>query len=220
MKRLIACGIGLAFLLDSGVSAESEAEPEAVTIPLDQIWGYRLAGTKKVLELDPLPNGRDPSFKDAYSRSTLVKIVRYLSTYVPDGKAGPGFVVAGSGKEALDRAYSVFQEKAKHEKAKQPSIPRDTDLSLVFYAYTAGCPLEIESVEKSAGSISVKYRFVARDAIHGSNRFAIIPLGRLEEGTVQVDIEQIPTHDPKVAEVVQRVSAERLICDSFSFDVR
>lgn len=210
MKRLIT--IGLVILSASAASADE--------IPLDSIWAYHLPGTKDIQELEPLPDLRDPSFKDAYSGSSVVKIARYLSTYVPEKKAGPGFVVVGTGKDALDRAYSVVQEKAKHKKAEQPIMPRDTDLSLVFYAYTAGCPLEIESVEKSAGSVTVKYRFVTRDAVHGSKKFAIIPLGRFEEGTVRVDIEQIPTDDPKVAEVVQRVNAERLICDSFSFDVR
>ncbi|MEX2168039.1 MAG: hypothetical protein WD851_01900 [Pirellulales bacterium] len=50
MRHAFAYGIGLALLLVGVTTAKSE--PEAVTIPLDQIWGYDMPGTQKVGEAD------------------------------------------------------------------------------------------------------------------------------------------------------------------------
>lgn len=214
MDRLsFVVGSSLVLLLLSRAIAVA-ANEQTKTIPLEKIWGYELPGTRNIRELDSA--ARDPK---TFTKSTTYKLAKLLSINVPDEgqQADPAFVVAATGKDALKKAYAVLTDK---KKEREP-LPRDSELTLVFYSYVTGWHAKINSVEQSPGLITVKYQFVApQEPSFGAVRYALIPIGKLSKGTTRVSIEQIPPVDYRGRAVPAMKDAERFVCNSFSFDVR
>jgi hypothetical protein len=193
---------------------------DAKLIPLDQIWGYEMPGTRDIRKLEPL-DVHDPSFKELYFQSRIKKIAGSLSAYVPEvgAKAPPAFVVVGTGEEALKKAHAVLTKKERKDTG--ASLPKDTELSLVFYTFLSGWHPKITAVEQSPGLIKVKYQFIApQEPSFGAKRFALIPIGKLSPGRVEVEIKEIPPVDYKRQPVMPRRKSERFVCGSFSFDVK
>jgi hypothetical protein len=200
---------------------EDPPAKDAKLIPLDQIWAYEMPGTRDIRELEPL-DVHDPSFKELYSQSRLRKIARFLSTYVPESgaKAPPAFVVIGEHKEALSNASAVFS-KQQLKQTKNQSVPRDTNLFLVFYSYVTGWQSQINSIERSSNQITVRYQFISpREPSAATPRFALIPIGKLSPGRVQVEIKELPPVDYQGEPVMPTQKSERFVCGSFSFDVQ
>jgi hypothetical protein len=205
----------------SAVVIAEDAVEQSKEIPLDQIWAYEMPGTRDIRELEPKLDVHDPSFRDLYRRSLVRQIASFLSTYVPKESelARPAFVVVGTGKEALKNAHAIFiKERLAHGTA---TVPSDTELSLVFYTYVTGWHPQINSVSQSLDTITVKYQFISpQEPAFGAKRFALIPIGKLAPGTVQVEIEQVPPMDYRGRPVEWKTDAERFVCGSFSFDVK
>lgn len=186
-------------------------------IPLDKIWGYNLPGTRDIRELEPKRDVRNMPRKEYVWGSFVNRISSRLTKWPKKGeKARPAFVVKGTGKDALKNADEVFL----NAKAPMQSMPADTELSLVFFVHVTGWEVRIASVEKAAGQIRLKYQCVTSpQQTSGYTRFALIPLGKLRPGKVEVTIEQLPTADDqgKPARPVQE--PDRMVCNSFSFTV-
>jgi hypothetical protein len=180
-----------------------------------------MPGTRDIRELEPKLDVHDASFRDLYRRSLVRQIASFLSTYVPkeSEQAQPAFVVVGTGKEALKNAHTIFiKERLVHGTG---TVPSDTELSLVFYTYVTGWHPQINSVHQSPDAITVKYQFIApQEPAFGAKRFALIPIGKVAPGTVQVEIEQVPPVDYRGRPVEWKVDSERIVCGSFSFDVK
>jgi hypothetical protein len=91
----------------------------------------------------------------------------------------------------------------------------------VFYTFLRGWHAEIASVEQSPALIKVKYQFIApQEPAFAANRLALIPIGKLSEGHVKVEIKELPPVDYKGRPVMPRLKSDRFICGSFSFDVQ
>jgi len=129
--------------------------------------------------------------------------------------AGAAFVVEGYRKTALTNAHAVLTNKAE----RMTEVPSDTDLTLVFYSLTFGRYVWLDSVEQSKTEVVVDYRFVSHMTAEATNHFALIPLGTLSPGPVEVKIRQLPpkavsgTHHGPVE------NAERIVSGSFTFEV-
>lgn len=186
---------------------DPEPLPDGATlIPLDQIWAWKMPGTKNVGKLDA----------DKTETGAIYQILASLSKRPKEGeKAGPAFVVEGTGEEALKKAADVL---TKREEA-TPRVAADTDLSLVFYSYSCGQFVHIVSVEKAEKQIRVKYQFVGHPTTNMTSHFTLIPLGELPEGEVEVIIEQTPSIDERGEEQPPFRDLERLVSDSFTFEV-
>ncbi len=196
--------------------ADSAPAKDATSIPLDQIWAYDIPGARDMHELEPKP---DPTLSvDEFARrSDIWKISKVLSRFPKEGtKAGSAFLVVGTGKEALTQAEAVFSS----GKDTRNFFPPDSDLSLVFYSQICGRYVRITSVERSADAITVKYQFVAHQTPLMSKHFALIPIGKLPEGTYQVKIEQLEAVDEQGRPVAPMPDPRRFVSDSFSFTVR
>jgi hypothetical protein len=196
---------------------------KAKTIPLEKIWAYEMPGTKDVRHLEHKVGVHDPGFREFWEHSLVRQIVSFLSSSTPEEgkKAGPAFVVVGIGKDALKAAHEVLMDKKKNKTRPSQPLPKDKELSLVFYHYVTGWHPRINSVEQSLNTIVVKYQFVTPpEPSFGAARFAIIPIGKLPPGVVRVKFEQVPPVDFKGRPSMQRPDTERLVSDSFSFDVQ
>jgi hypothetical protein len=194
------------------------AKPKA--IPLDEIWAYQMPDTRDVTELQPkIPDPGKLSKEELFRKSPILQIQRSLNERPKEGeKAGPAFVVVGTGEEALKNAHSVFVKKDEKEPVR--FFPSDTDLSLVFYSYMSGRYVHIKSVEQSDKLITVKYQFVSHQTQEVTHHFALIPLGKLSPGTVQVKIKELPPVNEQNEEVERIPSPKSIVCDSFSFRVK
>jgi len=212
-------GWALVLLVACALAAPNE-EAEIVTIPLDQIWAYDMPGTRDIRELEPKRDIRNLTHREYILGSFVNQIIVLLSKVPKEGeKAGVAFVVVGTGEKALNNTHAVIVQ----NKMKQPerSMPRNVDLSLVFYSYATGWRVHISSVERSTTIITVKYQFIAQSIGHfGTSRFAIIPIGKLTQGTKQVKIEQVPPVDAEGQPAKPFPNPIRFVCDSFSFLVR
>ena len=196
--------------------ASPEPAKGASLIPLDQIWAYDMPRTRDVRELEPKANPT-LSIEELTRRLDVWKILKVLKDRPSEGEtAGSAFVVLGVGKEALKNAEAVFSSGKDTRKV----LPADTELSLVFYSYMCGRYVRLVSVERSPNQITVKYQFVAHQTENMSTHFALIPLGKLSAGTFQVKIEQLEPIDEQGRSVAPISNPQRLVCDSFSFDVQ
>ncbi|MEX2170300.1 MAG: hypothetical protein WD851_13385 [Pirellulales bacterium] len=188
------------------------AEPEplsdgATRIPLDQIWAFRMPGTKDVGKLDA----------NKTETGTIYKILMSLGKRPEEGeKAAPAFVVEGTGQDALKTAATVLIKTAEAPHR----VAADTDLALVFYSYSCGQFVHIVSVEQSDKQIRILYQFVGHATTNMTRHFALIPIGRLSPGEVEVIIEQTASINERGDERPPLRGLERLVCDSFSFEVR
>jgi hypothetical protein len=195
------------------------ADGQAKIIPLDQIFAYDIPGTRDVRELEPKRDARNLSQREFILGSLVNRIVVSLANVPKEGmKAGSEFVVIGTGKEALKNAHEVLTDKER--KGIEKILPKDSDLSLVFYSYSTGWQIQLSAVEQSPRRITIKYRIIAqRYGRSGHGRFALIPIGKLSEGTTNVKIEELPPMDDKNQPMKLPQPAQRFICDSFTFEV-
>lgn len=215
MYRISIIGGFVAAVLFLG-SELNGANTQSKPIPLDQIWGYNLPGTRDIRQLEPARATANLPAREAIRRSPVLQIYRALGQRPKRGEtAGPAFVVEGRGHEALKNAHAVFTDKEQPRRIFPPS----TDLSLVFYAYIGGRYVRIESIEKSANQITVNYQFVSHSTADSTVHFALIPLGDLPEGVIRVKIKQLPSTDER-GQIVPMRDGRHIVCDSFSFAIQ
>jgi hypothetical protein len=212
----LAGGILLCCLLTANAGAEkADDQSKAKIIPLDQIWAYEMPGTRDIRNLEPKRATGNLSTEALIRDSLVLQIRRTLQNRPKPGeKAGPAFVVVGTEKEALKNAHAVMV--AKDEKEPPRLLPANTDLSLVFYAYTGGRYVRLDSVEKSERLIVIKYHLESHSTANATIHFALIPIGKLPVGAVQVKIEQLPPTDEKGQPLPMR-DERHIVCDSFTF---
>jgi hypothetical protein len=193
----------------------------AKEIPLKEIWAYDMPGTKDVRELEGKLDVHDPKFKQTWDSSAVRQIVSTLSSGAPSGKdkPRPAFVVVGTGKEALEKARATLKDRSNIDWQQQ--LPENTELSLVFFHFVTGWHPQLTSVEHSRDSVVVKYKFVdPEEPSFGAARFALIPLGKFSAGTMNVKFQEEQPVDYRGLRTNKNTNAERLVCDSFSFEVK
>ena len=206
MKTLVACGlVGLA------VNALG-AEPEAVEIPLDEIWAYEMPETRDVRELDTERNQNQAS-----SHPIVKRVVKSLISRRDDeAKSRTAFVVTGKGIESLRNADVSFRA----DKEREATIAPDLELTVVFYSMLGAPYVHIVSVERFDRTILVKYRFVEHSTRDSSVHFALIPVGKLSKGEYEVKIQQDQSVNLQGKDARRVKDAEQLLSSGFSFVVQ
>jgi hypothetical protein len=201
----------IALALASFSVAAIAAEP--VNIPLKDIWAYGMPGTNDVRELQTDVN--DPSLTPEeqakrFRESHVEQILATLSTMRV--KAKEAFVVEGVGRDALREAYDVL---VKNEKRRE-KFPKDAKLTLVFFSYQFPYYVHLTDVTVNQNVVSIHYKFVPHDTKEVTAHFALIPIGTLPPGPVDVKIIQDPIEGrPSVSSE----SLERVVCKPFSFRI-
>ena len=211
------------------------AEPEVVTIPLDQIWANKLPGTKDIRELEPELlsknlRGLDSRQQLAVMEKTLwhqlqVALCSTSPLWPQDGQeARPAFAVQGTGLEALPNANAVLAK----GKAPAEKLSAASDFSMIVFMFQFGARIELLSVARRGREIEVDYRFIQRIERWQTAHLAIIPLGKLPVGEYEVRLVQQPTgresfEGPYVAlEGKPRINLEagkRFVSKGFRFTV-
>lgn len=203
----------------SAIAADIGSD-DPVEIPLKKIWALNIPGTRNVRDLDP-PRQREPQSEEEFIRTSLVEqIVHSLSRnhWPKEGeKAGQAFVVVGTGVDALRQATRVLAGEAKRKEA----VPADKELTLVFYTYNSGRSLRLDEVHRRGNEVAVDYHLEAYEGMLQSfTYFALIPLGKLAPGEVQVTVTRATDTGPSyLVERFKSVPAERLVSGSFTFEV-
>jgi len=205
MNRFTAvCGISVLLGVVAAAAEEASNQPRLREIPLDQIWTFRMPGTKSVRDLEPKVELKELSVEAMVKSSIVHRIYHSLTR----GKvAAPAFVIEGTGADALKNAESVFLGADPPEK-----LAANTDLTLVFYT-VLGREVRINSIERDGDRITIKYHFNMRQANGMWADFALIPLGKLKPGMVDVDVVEQPIDGAEPSGLEDRVSS------SFSFQV-
>lgn len=191
-------------------------------IPLSEIWAMTMPGTKKLSELEPKKEGLEELSREERIKSSLVRHTAWglnANFRAPHGSvAKPGFVVKGSGLDALREAHDVILGDAQSKKI----LPTEQDLTLVFFSYSCSRDVVLDSVELKNNEIVVKYHFYWHNLRRSRENLALIPLGSLPAGKYRVTYERTADQGREENGEVIPLSnelARRTICDSFSFGV-
>ncbi len=171
-------------------------------IPLKSIWAYEMPGTRVLSE-----RGDENAVLNEIRRSLKFDPKKHPT-------APEGFAVRGEGLEALREAQAVL---VKGEKPRT-SFKDDDSISLVFFSYEFGAYVHVTSVEQRESVVQVAYRFVQHQTRELTEHIALIPLGRMKEGTIRVVINhQIDTSAPDRLDRDDEIP--RTVCRSFDIKV-
>lgn len=188
---------------------------QAGEIPLKTIWAARMPGTMNIRELEPRTAGDNREFGPLmYTIIRTMQGGRSGKSWV--GDAGPGFPVPGEGIAALNAAYDILVDNDE-----RPTTVPAGEVTIVFFARQSGQHCYIEKVEREGNVITLTYRFHVHRTANVSAYFALIPLGKLNPGTYEVQMEQLPIARP-VGEPSGLIEGERLkrtVSEPFSFEV-
>lgn len=199
---------------------DSKLSENAVVIPLKDIWGHKLAGTKDVYELETnREQQRQMDREELLKHSPVLRIGRALSHYQKNKPAGDGFVVKGFDNNALLQVDAVFAEQAN----RIDDFVTQDDLTLCFFSHSTGRYVALDQVVREGTEIIVKYHFAAHNSRDMSYHFALIPLGKLPAGDYHVEMKQLPGTGPAWGPPAPPIDPERvkqLVCGSFDFKVK
>lgn len=210
LNQQVAIGVlmvlsGLCTSCHAETESDANQENKSVTIPLDQIWAYRMPGTQDVEALDGL---------------LVTESRRAIGFLTPDNKqTRSAFAVLGTELDALREAHSVFTKKSRHRK----TFPAGSDVSIVFFSAEFGRYVHIDLVERQDNVVRIHYRFVPHKTKERTKHLALIPLGKLAAGKYRVKMIRSPMKPNYViGQRLQSVFYEkalRIVGNSFSFFV-
>src|SRR3972149_3930991 len=168
----VGCGGALADL------PGDQPEAKVVTIPLDQIWGYNMPGTRDVQKLE------------ADTRSLLFMQIRRSLWPFPskDKDAEAGFAVLGTGLQALREVHGVLVEKKKPRE----TFPTGREICVVFFSYQNTLYVHLRGGRREGNTVEIRYVFVPHETEDTTEHFALIPLGTLPIGMYHGNIIQSP----------------------------
>ncbi len=180
--------------------AAGEDLGDAVVIPLEEIWGLRTPGTKKMLDLEPgvfyaSTEGLSPEeFNQRFDESLIIQVRRSLKAPPSDPQTsvptpGEAFAVRGHAEEALAEVHRVLAKGEPPESVFQVG----DDVSLCFFSYQAGTYVHLTSVLVRGSTIEVHYRFQVHWTTEMSEHFTLIPLTGIKEGVVNVEVIRDPS---------------------------
>jgi hypothetical protein len=206
IQRLLFAAVYL-LSLNTMVTAQN-SQPEPVEISLDTIWGLNMPGIRELETSD-----------DHRLAKLIGAIRRKLSDKPPQGQTAKAcFAVTGAGPDALREAHSVLVD----GKKPRQELPSGRDVSLVFFSHEFGRYVQLQRVLRDRNDIEIQYQFVPHKSLELTVHFALIPLGKMIPGKVQVHIKQLPMDDEfrrSGWKSVEPEVAKRVICQSFSFSV-
>lgn len=201
----------------------------AETIPLSDIWAYKMPGTRDIQELEPEAYGseaRSLSETEQFERikKSIIHQIRHSLQLEPDSNAqgpkkpGKAFAVVGSGKEALLEAKSILAGR----KEPQNTFPANSKLSIVFHSLEAGSYVHLTSVERQGNRIIIHFQFVPHFTAVVSSHFALVPIVDLPTGEIEVQIVQEPMKDEYGIGKEPEINSdwqEQVICKPFTFTI-
>jgi hypothetical protein len=187
-------------------------QDDVVEIPLNHIWGYNMPGTR---QLNADRHGLKGDYVSA-AGPQLREITRLLQLNSERDQAGPGFVVSGTGSDALREVRAILD----HTQNPQRVLTSNNDISLFFFSLPYGAYVHLHDVRRWGNSIDVRYRFVPHFERDITAHFALIPLTDLPVGEFVVRFIRSPM-EKQFGEwepaPISKDDESRIICKSFSF---
>src|SRR5689334_3455301 len=195
------------------------ATADSDTIPLSRIWAWNMPGTIDIRKVEPalLEKVSSEEQQRRASRSLISQTLRPLTKF-PAAQSEPGFATKGIGIDALKNAHAVLASK---EKPNKTFSPHDA-VSLVFFSRLFGEYVHIKEIKRVANRVEIRYQFVPHIDTEETVNFALIPLGKLPPGKVDVDVVRLPQDKKFDLLSITPVSKEmesRVVCKSFQFVV-
>ncbi len=196
-------------------------EPRSTIIPLNKIWGHMIPKTQSMhlLEQDIFEPVVRKNIEQ--EKPLFLQIVMAIKRRVEENQPiGSGFVVSGSGREALIAAKEIM----KQGEIPSQTFPAGTEVSFFFYTYDLGTGFQLEEVRQSKESVSIRYHFPWQDPWRpieplSTYCFALIPLGKPTVGNIAVRMIKLPITEKRGEPYRQTYKqlAEKTICKSFTF---
>jgi len=213
----LAAGTGCAYVAEEN---EKPDEPEAVVIPLDQIWALDMPGTRSLDELIP---ARKISLSER--RRFLTNFREALSPKQPVEKSAIGFATAILSGRVSPYELSAIRNVLKSSR-RGNSVPVTEKVGIVFYSNASAYRVEIEKVERRGLVVELHYRLAPYQPTASSNKtsvdLALIPLGKLPAGEYRVETTRSPMEQKHLDAGHKPVSdeqASRFVCQPFTFEV-
>lgn len=203
------------------ISAVANAEPLAEqskteTIPLDQVWAYRMPGTRDIQELD---RANIKLVGKALLDPISISLLESPNRPKRGESAGKGFAIAGTDRDALRQVYAILVGGEKP----RSTFSTDDEVTAVFFSYPfEGRYIHIEHVERQESEVKISYRGQPYTERHFSFALALIPLGRLTEGQYHVTMTQLPLEEKYIKwgfKPREKAWSERFVCRPFSFQI-
>jgi hypothetical protein len=167
-----------------------------------------------------MPKTRDASQLDSLksnggtSHPIINSLTRIISErFKRNDKAGPAFVVQGTGKSALENMLTAFEDEPPRY------VPHRTDVSLIFYTRLSGYFVHLESIERVDNRFIVTYRFVEHPSRNLSFHFALIPLGKMSAGTYEIEMKQAAPIDDAGRRITLEQDLNWVVCQNATFYV-
>lgn len=192
----------------------------AKEIPLSETWALRMPGTKNVQELEPEHYGK--SQQGLAEEQQLEHLTQSFSHQIPqliNEKAkskpiGEGFVVIGTGKQALEDIKKAL------DTTPPTTLPANEELTLFFYSRLYGSYVHLKHVARSDKTVTIEFAFVTHRTKDMTNHFALIPLGKLSPGNYEVKIT--PSSNKRLSGKgwTLESAAKDFVCQPFRFLVR
>lgn len=166
----------------SNASKEQKSHPHG--IPLSNVWAWKMPGTK------PLHPTEDKPEND--SRSRARRLHERLIAISGDGTMPSAFAVRGSGMVAVEDALDILSDR----RMPRGYFKTEDEVSIIFYAEGRSHHVHLEGIERKGLKVLVQYKLVRHlDDSQTSFNYAVIPLGKLPEGSVEVEILEMPSEE-------------------------
>lgn len=208
----IVCWGCLAFAEQSETTEPANTDE----ILLKDVWASNMPGTRDVRELEPeVPKGL--SNEELIRRSQVVSISRTLARMGAGSHKSkymmPGFIVEGTGSEALKNSHCILVGKEKRKECLSGQI------SLVFYSGLSGRYVHLDKVSRKGNDITIDYHLVAHSSMEMTTHFALIPM-ELPVGGYRVTIKRGPVETADALASKRPLSSgqvRKTICESYDF---
>jgi hypothetical protein len=221
----------LATYLSTIVIAEG-LDAQSKEIPLDQVWGYNLPGTRDIAgipipETDPQEGvvGRNYEQFKQQRESAIEQMRRALMTKPPTERTSQALILARQPDFFTLQKASTFVAGLQHGKVKLTTgnytVRAGEQATLIFFSHPSSYYVRLRKVEQVENEITVRYQFEPHGSPEVTVHFALIPLGELPVGEYQVRFEQIPLAEEYREAGFQPVEPDALaiVCRPLSFTV-
>jgi hypothetical protein len=204
------CAVGLQPTI--AVRAQEKANADELIIPLEEIWAYKMPGTREIEDVAKLADIRHLGsvVESSFRRAAQLKFKEV---------ARSGFAVPGSGITAMRAALAVFDE-GKPQNVFTP----DDEITIVFFSEpSGGNHVRIEIVERVANRIEIQYWLEPYFESSLTETFALIPIDKLGLGKYHVEMRQLPRDQKFIAcgyDEIDEDWGQKVLCKPFSFAVR
>jgi len=228
MKRASNLAVWLVLIFFGAAGGGCSREEPSIEIPLNKIWAVEMPGTKDVRKLEPIHFGAAtrqlPQNEQTKLLISSLKFQIFQAIYNRQKKGepiGPGFTVAGKGKEALESVHGIL----KNGVPIPSSISTNAEATLFFYGALNGQYLQLKKVYIEKRQMILQFQLVPHMTMEMTQHFALIPLGKLPIGNYTVTIKQVLTEkeinnpNPMMDASYFQKKRKEWVCQDFQFAV-